>query len=522
MNFSRKYFKSYDLLLIITGVAAVSFYLLTAGWGFPLDDSWIHQGYARNLAQYGEWALIPGTPSAASTAPLYTLALAVGSALNISPLAWSHLLGTLALILTAIFNARLAEHLLPDTRYIGALTGMATLLTWHLIWASVSGMETMMFSCAVSLLLLLGWREIRIQADTPERHIKRGAVFGLATALTVCLRPEGVLMAGLIGLGLLVARPQGSLRSVVIWGLSAAAFFMVGMAPYFLLNLSTTGGIFPNTMAAKKSEFAALLTPPYTHRLLEMLFATRHGAHIFLLIGCIAYLVTFTRNTKRTALLYLSPLLWILLLAGLYASILVASYQHGRYMMPTIPSIVLCGIYGAVQLSRVKWERYTAFLRIPVKVWIISTGLLYLIYFAFIGPITLKSGVQFINEELVESAHWVRDNLPEGLLVVHDIGAIGYFAPRPILDIAGLVSPELIPFIKDSERLWAYIEAQGGRYLLVMGEFLPDPAASTAPLLCPIFHSEGKTAVRNHIAPSVLYVMQWERQTCDEVDIPPA
>ncbi|NJL95821.1 MAG: hypothetical protein HC915_19860 [Anaerolineae bacterium] len=55
------------------------------GWGFPLDDSWIHQTYARNLAQHGEWAYTPGTPSTASTAPLYTVLLALGHVLGLSP-----------------------------------------------------------------------------------------------------------------------------------------------------------------------------------------------------------------------------------------------------------------------------------------------------------------------------------------------------------------------------------------------------------------------------------------------------
>ena len=56
--------------------------------------------------------------------------------------------------------------------------------------------------------------------------------------------------------------------------------------------------------------------------------------------------------------------------------------------------------------------------------------------------------VTIIDQEMVTAALWIKDNIPpDDLLVVHDIGAVGYFAPRPILDIAGLVSPEFVPLI---------------------------------------------------------------------------
>ena len=45
--------------------------------GYPLDDAWIHQTYARNWAETGQLAYVVGLPSAGSTAPLWTLLLSV-------------------------------------------------------------------------------------------------------------------------------------------------------------------------------------------------------------------------------------------------------------------------------------------------------------------------------------------------------------------------------------------------------------------------------------------------------------
>ncbi len=89
-------------LLAFATLLSVAGYLIAssrlAGIGFPLDDAWIHQTYARNLAQYGQWAFIPGQPSAGSTAPLWSALLAAGYLLRIPYFAWTFFLGGFSLL----------------------------------------------------------------------------------------------------------------------------------------------------------------------------------------------------------------------------------------------------------------------------------------------------------------------------------------------------------------------------------------------------------------------------------------
>ena len=191
-----------DGLFLLIAIAAVGLYVLLAAGrdavGFPLDDAWIHQTYARNLAENGEWAFVPGISSAASTAPLYSALLAIGHLLGLAPFGWAFALGVLALTLGASMAARIAELLFPETAYVGLATGLIIVTTWHLVWAAASGMETMLF---MALSLLVIWLSLR---ETPENPLQQGLMLGVAGGLLTLTRPEGILLVGLIGLFMLI------------------------------------------------------------------------------------------------------------------------------------------------------------------------------------------------------------------------------------------------------------------------------------------------------------------------------
>ena len=63
--------------------------------GYPLDDAWIHQTYARSLALRGEWAYWPGEVSAGSTSPLWTILLIPGQLIPNGMFFWTFMLGGL-------------------------------------------------------------------------------------------------------------------------------------------------------------------------------------------------------------------------------------------------------------------------------------------------------------------------------------------------------------------------------------------------------------------------------------------
>jgi hypothetical protein len=68
---------------------------------------------------------------------------------------------------------------------------------------------------------------------------------------------------------------------------------------------------------------------------------------------------------------------------------------------------------------------------------------------------------------MVDVARWLSEHTePDDLVAAHDIGAIGYYAERPILDLAGLISPEVIPMLADPAALAEYVLSSEARYLV--------------------------------------------------------
>ncbi len=494
-----------DLLIALVALVGVSAYVLAAqtlgGPGFPLDDSWIHQTYARNLAQTGLWAYVPGVPSAGSTSPFYTLLLAIGYALHVPFFAWTYGLGAAALAGAGLVGVRAAERLFPSVPHVGFVTGLAIVAAWHLVWAATSGMETALFVALSLVVIDLAWAEIGASANGRTRF-RRGAAFGLSGAMLIATRPEGVLLVGLTGLLMLIARPQPDWRVFAVWCLGALIGGLVGIAPYALLNLSLGGSLLPNTFAAKQAEVAELRAQPFVVNLLAMIQPLTAGGQLLIVPGAIATLLTLARRLRvqRESLLYLVPILWVAALIVAYAVRLPAPYQHGRYVIPVLAPFFLFGIGGTLRL--VTRRRLSLVSRALARSLAITALALFVIFWAY-GAVIFGRDVQMIQSDMVVASKWLAANVStDQLLAVHDIGAVGYFAPRPILDLAGLVSPEIIPIIRDPGALMTLMQQRGVRYLMVLPS--QRPALDTDPRLCERFNAHGQ------MGGMAIYEMAWD------------
>jgi len=209
--------------------------------------------------------------------------------------------------------------------------------------------------------------------------------------------------------------------------------------------------------------------------LLRIVIPLMAGHLTLLMPGILTATLTLTTRTRhdRMELVYSLPLLWALAHIGLYAWRLPANYQHGRYLMPVLSPLLLMGVGGTL-LSVQQWKHsFTG--RVLSRSLALSVPLVTLGFWG-IGARQYGQDVRIINSEMVTTAKWVDAHLPpERLLAVHDIGALGYFAPRPIFDLAGLVSPEVIPLFRNGEGLMRLMCNRGVVYLMVMPDQRPVP-----------------------------------------------
>ena len=171
-------------------------------------------------------------------------------------------------------------------------------------------------------------------------------------------------------------------------------------------------------------------------------------------------------------LVLLAMFLWWLGYTVIYALRLPVTYQHGRYLMPAMPVFFLLGLLGTVWLLSdlplaQKWRRR---LRFAVALTIAGVTL----SFYALGARSYSNDVAIIQTEMVQTAHWVAQNTPpDALVAAHDIGALGYYADRQLVDLAGLISPEVIPFIRDETRLVAYLDERQVDYLVTFPGWYP-------------------------------------------------
>jgi hypothetical protein len=280
--------------------------------------------------------------------------------------------------------------------------------------------------------------------------------------------------------------------------LGAAVFFL----PYLLFNYLLAGSLWPSTLFAKQAEYAILRELPIISRLLRIYALPVIGVGILLVPGFLWFVVG---SIRRRNWQNLAGILWVLGFILLYTLRLPVTYQHGRYIMPAMPVFFIFGLDGTHQILGVFNNlKYQHLVR---NVWMISLGLVTAVFW-LLGAQAYAQDVAIIETEMVAMSQWIANHTqPDDLIAAHDIGALGYFGNRDIFDLAGLITPDVIPHIRDEMALISMINQSGASYLMTF----PDWYALLPKCGTKIHMTHGEFVASFEKENMVLY--QW-RQNC--------
>jgi hypothetical protein len=467
-------------LVLCCGYLGVEVWLFSGDLGFPLDDSWIHLQFARNLAAGDGLAYNPGERVTGSTAPLWTALLALLFALPGNVLWWTKLLGIACHVAGVLATWRLGRALGLGRAACHLAAGLVAANAW-LLWSALSGMEISLF---VWLTLVAARLHLRERSE-PQRPPVAIALFALAALA----RPEGILqvVAALVDRSLVVRRdPKGPLRLVrpcfaglARGGLLAAAALAGPVFAYWWIG----GSAAPTTMAAKGGELVRWLPDlRYLDLVFGILFESQPWMTLLAVAGVVAALERLGGPDDRGLLL---PA-WTLGLPLAYSLLstsppLVGNF--GRYYFPLLPFVVLLGMLGLDRLSQGlgrellvgRWRLPVAALGVVLLVWPTLTG-------ALRGAGRYTQNVANVHDSDVTIARWLAPRLPpEALLGVNDIGAIKFLLPNRVVDLAGIANPEFRAALRRAAatgtpwetEIFAELERHRPDYLVIFPSWFP-------------------------------------------------
>lgn len=413
------------------------------------DDAFITYRYAYNLAIGQGFVYNPGEWYMGTTAPLYGLLLG-GLGFIFGPTAIPTISGAISGASLALAGVALYVYG-RQHQYIlcGLLTGLF-FVTNRMLPMTFGG--EMLFQAALVL-----WAFVAYRAN-------RTLVCAALLAIALLTRMDSALALGVIGLHFLATRRSLPWRE----GLTIACV----LAPFALLSFVFYGSLFPATLGAKLAQRDSGLWPAFFFGLTEWIrgFTMQGSSSLFSTLpaapNAIRFIFFAAAGIIAVPLLYrfwLLPLGWIALFVAAY-SVLNVPFYHWYVVPATIGLAILaaCGVAGTVEIALRVFRR----VRPPHEQRWAQLAVSCLTLLALVPGLSAQLrqtqqvagyGINPAEQLYDQTAQWLNANTPAGSSVGYfEIGRLGYFADRVIIDPLGLVDPAVAPHVAERDLTWAY------------------------------------------------------------------
>ena len=413
-------------------VLTVFLYNLYKNSGY--DDPYITYRYARNIATGQGFVYNPGERVLSTTTPLFTLLLA-----GLFPL-WSdlphlaNLIGAASLAIGGLLLWDLARG------WGTPRAGWVMLLLYPLfpVVTSTIGSET-------PLYLTLG-----IGTFAAYSH-RRYTLAGLLAALAILARPDAVLIAGILGADFIIRRllsarsaqsvegqppqPRFPWQALVVFGLILGSWAVFSQL-YF-------GELLPVTLFTKQAQGSLAISTTFVAGLFSKIIAVYWGNPLYSVMALLAIVGMVSGIVKQSR--WWLFLAWPVIYFVSYAVLGVSSY-FWYYAPLAMGFIVLVGL-GVDGLSVLAARLFSAQSLANKEQLANRLVVAFLLVLVPWQVVTVYRASQYIDPRLLAyttAGKWLAKNTtPDEHVGLLEVGIIGYYSERPVVDFAGLIQPDV-------------------------------------------------------------------------------
>ncbi len=397
--------------------AAVIFFLSDTIQKLPYspDDTFIYMQYARNIAGGHGFSFNPGEPSYGVTSPFWVIILSIPYFPGIDAFWFSKILDIICAAFSILIFFRLAKLIFNDkgdTFYPLLAVSLFTLNIWFIRW-SFTGMET---NLAVLMMLLVLYFYFK----------KNYALSFFLCGLFFLIRPEGFILFLVIFVCVLVEKNKTEFKNIIMY----IILFALSIIPFLIYSKITFGTFLANTTLGKSTLTFNIST--ITAQVLEITKTLAPSSGIEILLALIFIVMAWKNRMLRQ---FMPLILWP---AGLLLLYVVTDADIiSRYFMIIIPVFTIMAV-KLIEMLNVKYK-FSAGVVLFIVILVISQ----FTFYKFVKPHTgnFSNGIENC---LIPVGKWFNDNTPENSrILVNDVGAIGYYSNRYIIDAAALVNRDL-------------------------------------------------------------------------------
>jgi hypothetical protein len=425
-------------------------------WAY--DDPYITYRYAANIASDIGFVYNPGERVLSTTTPLFAVILAFFHKIGFSIPIVANAISILSLAVGGLLIWDLSRSW--KTSWVG-WAGLLLYPTFSLLFSTV-GSETPLY-----LALCLGSFALYAR--------KQIAWTAIMIALATLTRFDGILVAFIIGTNFLWQN-RSDLRDISFWSNLPWKGFIVAIGlllGWHLYSWYYFGSPFPATLAAKQAQGAMAISTRFAPGLLRI--AGWFASWPYWLELGLVVLGCFYAITRKSR--WLIVLGWVGLYFLAYTILGVSSYYW--YYAPLVPGWIISlglGLSLIDQLplpSQINTHALGTYLQPLIVIFLLSV-----LFLAQLSNLNQLRQIPDARFPIYRAAGiWLAENTPDDVSVgALEVGIIGFFAQRQMIDFAGLIQPDVAKVFNrnstyEDSALWAVNEYRPDFLVLFSGAF---------------------------------------------------